>query len=212
MDRFSKTEFITTLPILHMPMLILRRAAIATVMLVPAGRQALGQQVSVTAAQYAHAERFLAPATFPLVFGSSVRPTWLPNDRFWYRTNTPSGVEFILVDPGKGTRARAFDPAKLASGLSAAAGGTYSANQLPFNQIDVTPNGTIRVRVAAKPGELNQVKCETGVIFLDRRPFVLSVASTFNGGDHNPLQEMIRIFFHHFEMLNHSNRYGRSLQ
>ena len=68
------------------------------------------------------------------------------------------------------------------------------------------------VRVAAKPGELNQVKCETGVIFLDRRPFVLSVASTFNGGDHNPLQEMIRIFFHHFEMLNHSNRYGRSLQ
>ena len=159
MDRFSKTEFITTLPILHMPMLILRRAAIATVMLVPAGRQALGQQVSVTAAQYAHAERFLAPATFPLVFGSSVRPTWLPNDRFWYRTNTPSGVEFILVDPGKGTRARAFDPAKLASGLSAAAGGTYSANQLPFNQIDVTPNGTIRVRVAAKPYDCNP---ETG--------------------------------------------------
>ena len=68
------------------------------------------------------------------------------------------------------------------------------------------------VRVAAKPGELNQVKCETGIIFLDKRPFALSVASTFNGGDRNPLQEMIRIIFHHFEMLNHSNRYGRSLQ
>ena len=73
---------------------------------------------------------------------------------------------------------------------------------------------TIRatVRVASKPGSLNQVKCETGIVFLHNRPFALSVASTFNRGESNPLADMIKIFFHHFEMLANSNRYGRSLQ
>ena len=122
-------------------------AILTTVVLSPA---ASAQQRVITAADYARAERVLAPWTSPLVFGATVRPTWLENDRFWYRTTTPGGSLFILVDPTKGTRAIAFDQAKLAAGLSAAAGVTYNGNALPFEAFEYLPNGSIRVRVAAR--------------------------------------------------------------
>ena len=31
-------------------------------------------------------------------------PNWIPGDKFWYRVLTPTGSEFILVDPAKGTK------------------------------------------------------------------------------------------------------------
>ncbi len=40
---------------------------------------------SVSAQDYARAEKFLAWNTAPLVSGATVRVTWLPGDRFWYR-------------------------------------------------------------------------------------------------------------------------------
>ena len=43
---------------------------------------ALAQQRAVTAADYARAERYMSYETTPLVFGTAVRPTWLPDDRF----------------------------------------------------------------------------------------------------------------------------------
>jgi dipeptidyl aminopeptidase/acylaminoacyl peptidase len=64
------------------------------------------QQRPVTSADYAHAERFLSYDVNPLVFGTTVRPTWLPDDRFWFRDVTPSGTQLILVDPARGTRTR----------------------------------------------------------------------------------------------------------
>ena len=129
-----------------------RRVAAASIVLGLIGGAADAQSV-VTAASYARAERFLPPATFPLVYGATVRPNWLPDDRFWYRTSTANGAEFILVDPAKGTRAPAFNAAKLAAGLSSAAGGTYSATQLPFSTIEITNTGSIRVRIASKSFE-----------------------------------------------------------
>ena len=69
------------------------------------------------------------------------------------------------------------------------------------------------VRVAAKFGELPGVHCETGVVFLDKRPFAISIASAYLAGvDANPVPEITRVIFHHFEMLAKSNRYGRGLQ
>ena len=50
----------------------------------PSASTTTGSPVAVTAADYQHAEKFLAYNTSPLVF-HRVRPTWLPNDdRFWY--------------------------------------------------------------------------------------------------------------------------------
>ena len=68
------------------------------------------------------------------------------------------------------------------------------------------------VRVAAKPGELTGVRCETGIVYLDKRPFAISVAGAFLGDKANPVPEAVKIIFHHFELLAKSNRYGRGLQ
>ena len=129
---------------------------------------ATAQQRVLTAEDYARAERALAPWTSPLVFGATVRPTWMDNDRFWYRTTKPGGSQFILVDAVKGTRAMAFDQAKLASGLSAAAGATYNGNALPFNAFEYLPNGSIRVRVAARAFDCNPETGRCGTAMDDR--------------------------------------------
>jgi dipeptidyl-peptidase-4 len=95
---------------------------------------------ALTADDYARAEKFMGYYTTPLVFRSGVRPNWLPDERFWYRITTPDGAEFVLIDPSKGTRAAAFDHAKLAAGLSTAAGASYDANHLPFMQFEYSPD------------------------------------------------------------------------
>src|SRR6185369_473201 len=106
----------------------IRRVAIPTLALLFAPAVVFAQQPrALTATDYARAERALTATTSPLVFGSGVRPTFLPDERFWYRVATPARNEFILVDPAKGTRTRAFDQAKIAAGLTAATGTTYEA-------------------------------------------------------------------------------------
>src|SRR4051812_2332250 len=68
---------------------------------------ALAQQAarSVTAADYARGEKMLAPALTGLVVGGSVTPTWLADERFWYRTTLADGTsQTILVDPVRKTR------------------------------------------------------------------------------------------------------------
>jgi len=90
------------------------------------------QRTILTAKDYERAERLMGYNTEPLVDRSSVRPNWLPDDRFWYRVLIPQGSEFILVDPAKGTRNAAFDQQKLAAALSAATGKSYQAAMLPF--------------------------------------------------------------------------------
>jgi len=98
-------------------------------------------QTRFTAADYARAEKFMTYNTTPLVFHSGVRPSWISGERFYYRDTGPDGSEFILVDPAKGTRQPAFDHAKLASALGAASGAAISGSRLPFQEIDVTPDG-----------------------------------------------------------------------
>jgi len=126
------------------------------------------QQRTLTTADYARAERALAPTTSPLVYGSGVRPTFLPDERFWYRVPTPAGAEFILVDPAKGTRTRAFDQEKVAAGLSAATGTTYTAMQLPFQTYDYTSDGSIRVRVGQRRYDCNAATGRCGALVDDR--------------------------------------------
>src|SRR6266568_4702399 len=83
-------------------------------------------QTKYTAADYARAEKFMGYNTTPLVTHTVARPNWLADERFWYRVTTAAGSEFVLVDPAKGTRAPAFNHAKVAAALSSASGRTYS--------------------------------------------------------------------------------------
>src|SRR4030065_1875790 len=57
---------------------------------------------SLTAADYAQAEKFMSYNVTPLVLRAGVRPTWLSGDRFWYRNSLQKeGSEFILVEIGR---------------------------------------------------------------------------------------------------------------
>src|ERR1700759_2150788 len=93
------------------------------------------QAPPLTAKDYEHAESFLNYNTAPLIDHNSVQPEWINGDKFWYRTLTTKGSEFILVDPVKKTRSAAFDQQKLAASLSKASGKEYEADMLPFNSI-----------------------------------------------------------------------------
>lgn len=68
------------------------------------------------------------------------------------------------------------------------------------------------VEVASKPGDLPGVFCETGIVFLPRRPFVLAVMSTFQEDWRNPVPEVVALVYAHFQRLAAANRYGRRLE
>jgi len=105
------------------------------------GGMSTQQGSALTATDYAHAETLLSYGTEPLVDNGPARPNWMAGDKFWYRTLTAQGSEFILVNPAKGTRSPAFDQQKLAVSLSTATGQTISGNHLPFQQIRFSADG-----------------------------------------------------------------------
>ena len=59
---------------------------------------------ALTAEDYARAESTLGAKLNALVFRTTVRPTWIDGNRFWYRNTTPTGTEYVLVDPARKTR------------------------------------------------------------------------------------------------------------
>ena len=83
-------------------LLILVTLVLATIHLSAAQQQ---DKKKVTAEDYAHAEKFLRKFTSPLVFGASMRPNWVDDSYFWYRSTIPKGYEFVLVDLKKKKRA-----------------------------------------------------------------------------------------------------------
>src|SRR5215470_6340048 len=97
---------------------------------------ALAQTRALTANDYAHAEQFMGYSTNRLVLHVAAQPTWIGDDRFWYRTTTENGTEFFQVETATGARTPAFDQARVAAALSTAARSTYTAYRLPFNQFE----------------------------------------------------------------------------
>src|SRR5262249_26325610 len=72
----------------------------------------------------------------------------------WYRVLREKGPEFILIDPAKGTRAPAFDHAKLAAALSTAAKEKFEADKLPFQDITLAADGSaVSFSAAGQGGE-----------------------------------------------------------
>jgi dipeptidyl aminopeptidase/acylaminoacyl peptidase len=92
-----------------------------------------------TLADYQRGERLLNWNTNDLVAGDQVNPNWMNDgNRFWYRNNTGSGAEFMLVDPVRGTRGPVFDHARLAAAMSLANDTSYVGYKLPFQSFDFT--------------------------------------------------------------------------
>ncbi len=121
-------------------------------------------QRTYTTQDYANAEKFMGYNTNPMVY-HAVRPAWLPDDRVWFRDVGPDGTEFVIVDAASGKREPAFDQEKLAAALSKAAEAKtpYSANKLPFNDIEISEDGkSVSFTVSGGGGPPRRFKCDRG--------------------------------------------------
>ena len=120
------------------------------------------QPRQLTAQDYARAERFLGANTAPLVTGTGVRPTWLADGRFWYRTNVPAGSAFFIVDPARRTREAIFNQPRLASALAAVSGGRVDPNRLPFQTFELSKDSrslTVTIENRRWTCDLQQYSC-----------------------------------------------------
>ncbi len=101
-----------------------------------------------TAADYARSEQ-IAQRLQGLVTGVADRPVWIDStSRFWYRVSVKGGNQFVLVDAVAKTKAPAFDHARLATALSAAASQSYTALTLPMTAIDLDTAGVVSFAAA----------------------------------------------------------------
>ncbi|MBE3129379.1 MAG: serine hydrolase, partial [Acidobacteria bacterium] len=68
------------------------------------------------------------------------------------------------------------------------------------------------VDVAEKPGELEAVRCDSGIVMLPGRPYVICVMTTYlkRDTDGNPvIAKISRLAFEHFARLERSSEIGR---
>ena len=68
------------------------------------------------------------------------------------------------------------------------------------------------IPVAAKPGSVRGVQCETGLVLLEHRPFVLSVMGVYLSETSKPVSEVAAIVFAHFKTLASANAYGNRVR
>jgi dipeptidyl aminopeptidase/acylaminoacyl peptidase len=135
---------------------------IAAVAVALTATQTLAQQRAYTAADYARAERFMAYNTTPLVFGTVVRPNWLPGDRFWYRSLTPTGTDLVLVDPARRTRIKPLDDPRLAAAVRPALGDADSLRAASAQTSYSEDGRTIDVSVGGRrvSCDIETARCE----------------------------------------------------
>ena len=103
-------------------------------------------QIVLTEADYARAESMLATNTRTSTYHTSVSPTWLAEDQFWFAANRRTGTEYTLVDPRAGTTAPLFDHGQLAESLQRLLDDAVSAGTLNLNDLNVTQDSLTFVR------------------------------------------------------------------
>jgi len=68
------------------------------------------------------------------------------------------------------------------------------------------------VAVADKTGELEAVRCDSGIVLLKNRPYIVCIMTTYlkNDADGNPaIARIARLVYEHFSRLKRSSEYGR---
>lgn len=139
---------------LSRPLALAMLAAVAAAPSIGAAQTAGQPPRQLTAEDYARAERFLAPNVAPLVAGVVGRPTWLGDDRFWYRTGVPAGSAFYVVDAARRTRAPLFETAMLGTALASAAGQRIDLSRL--TSFEVSKDG----RTVTVPAGNRKFRCD----------------------------------------------------
>jgi hypothetical protein len=113
-----------------------------------AGVAAQGRTLS--ADDYARAERFMSYNTAPLVDHAVQKVDWLDDGHFWYVDHDADGDHFVRMDAASGKTAPLFDQAKLAEALGNAGGKPVDAKKLPVTGYEARPDGRIDVAVRSK--------------------------------------------------------------
>lgn len=88
------------------------------------------------------------------VYKTQITPNWFAdNTRFWYRNDLRGGErEFIVVDAGRGTRARAFDHEAVAKTI----GDSADAARLPVEELKFSADGeSVTLMGRSKSWQLN---------------------------------------------------------
>jgi len=112
---------------------------------------AMAQGRTLTAQDYARAERFMPYNTAPLVDHDVQRVKWLDDTHFWYRDHDASGDRVMEMDTATGKAAPAFDQAKLAAALGKASGKPVPADKVPFGfDFSVQKDGRYDITLAGK--------------------------------------------------------------
>lgn len=134
-----------------------RVLGVAVAMLWIVAANAYGASYEEMLAAYRRAEALLPANVRPKLHGIDIEPVWIGStDKFWYRSTSPRGSEFVLVDAARNIRRPAFDHARLASSLSALFRTSYSSTSLPFDNFEALDD-LARLRVTVD-GQV--VECE----------------------------------------------------
>jgi dipeptidyl aminopeptidase/acylaminoacyl peptidase len=102
---------------------------------------ALHAQRVLTAADYDQAAKMLSFNVNPLISGGSVRASWLPDGRFYYRNTTSNSSEWLLVDPAKKTSTALFKAPEVAKALATAGAGTIDPRNIPAQRAELSSDG-----------------------------------------------------------------------
>ena len=73
------------------------------------------------------------------------------------------------------------------------------------------PSGVV---IADKPGSLEGVRCDSGIIEITGHPFILSVMTAYLKHDEDgerALEEIARLAYAYFDRLGRSSAYGRAI-
>lgn len=102
----------------------------------------LQAQRVLTTADYDQAAKMLSFNTNPLVSGGSIRATWLADGRFYYKSTTSTGSEWLLVNPAKKTSTELFKAPAVAAALTKAGAGTVDPRNIPAQRAELSSDGT----------------------------------------------------------------------
>jgi len=112
---------------------------------------AAAQGRTLSAGDYAQAERFMGYNTAPLVDHDVHRVKWLDDTHFWYRDHDAGGDHVMLMGAATGNAAPAFNQARLAAALGKASGKPVDTKKLPpLLDYSVKPDGRYDVDLGGK--------------------------------------------------------------
>lgn len=110
-----------------------------------------------------------------------VVPHWIgQEDDFWYRRDTGTGYEFVIVEAASGHAHPAFDHRQMAAAFSRASGVEVTADSLPFQALAFSPDqSTIHFAVQGKEYECTTkpASCNSGKPTFPPKPLDISFFS-----------------------------------